>query len=53
MKISAAVAAAALTIAFLPLGCTTPGAANRHASERAERAPTHAAQAVIQINGLS
>lgn len=53
MKMTAAMAAAALTIAMVPTGCTTTGAANRHAAERAEPAATHAVQAVIQINGMT
>lgn len=53
MKKTAAMAAAALAIAMVPTGCTTPGAANRHAPQRVERAPIHAAEAVIQINGMT
>lgn len=52
MKMIASMTTAALTIAFLPVGCTTTGA-KVHAREQPVPATTHAANAVIQIDGLS
>ena len=52
MKMIASMTTAALTIAFLPVGCTTTGA-KVHGREQHVAATRHAAKAVIQSDGRS
>ena len=53
MKTIATMATAALTIVFLPAGCTTTGAAKARATEQPSPSTANPAAAVIRIDGLS